>query len=438
MTDRVTTLRRHAATQAIIGLLAAVWMTGCSTFLAVRAQQERADQNAIISGSVSIDRESRGPLVVGLLAKNNSGFQLVDHFIAEKPGPWVFAVQAGTYWLAAFEDINRNGRYDDEPALRVNLEAPVILQAGRHMESIQLRIPESGRFQRRDFALSDLVARNPDEQQRTSLFALSVAGEVSSLDNPRFSREVATKGMWRFYDFLLETRPGIYLLDPYDPAKIPVLFIHGMDGTPRDFETLVERLDHKRFQPWVFYYPSGQGLEGVSALLTQLFVRLRVQYGFDRAAVVAHSMGGLVSREFLLSDYETNGTNVVRTYVTISSPLGGMTSAGHGVENSPVVVRSWYGLAPGSPFLDGLFYRDPTTKKERRTLPNHVAYHMLFGFLGGGRSGSSDGTVALESQLRSEAQQEARSERGFNETHTSILKSPAAAERLNEILGELR
>ena len=101
---------------------------------------------------------------------------------------------------------------------------------------------------------------------------------------------------------------------------------------------------------------------------------------------------------------------------------------------SPIVVRSWYGLAPGSAFLDGLFYKDPAAKTERRRLPAHMAYHMLFGFHGD----SSDGVVALSSQLRPEAQEEARSERGFDETHMGILRSPAAAARLNEILAEMR
>ena len=60
---------------------------------------------------------------------------------------------------------------------------------------------------------------------------------------------------------------------------------------------------------------------------------------------------------------------------------------------------------------------------------------MLFGFHGGD---SSDGVVALASQLRPEAQEEARSLRGFDATHTGILASPAAAARLGEILAELR
>ena len=213
-----------------------------------------------------------------------------------------------------------------------------------------------------------------------------------------------------------------------------MLFVHGISGTPRDFQHLIAALDHDRFQPWVFYYPSGAGLDALAQLLEQLFVRLRLEYRFKEAVVVAHSMGGLVTRAFLLRDYEGNQADVVHTYVTISSPLGGMKSAADGVANSPVVVRSWYGLVPGSPFLDGLFYKN-SEKTERRKLPESMAYHLFFGIVG---KGSTDNVVSINSQLRYEAQEEARSMRAFTETHTSILESPAVAARLNEILVAVR
>src|SRR5262245_46250381 len=42
----------------------------------------------------------------------------------------------------------------------------------------------------------------------------------------------------------------------------------------------------------------------IITMLEQLFVRLRVEYRFKDAVVVAHSMGGLVTRASLLKDYE--------------------------------------------------------------------------------------------------------------------------------------
>ena len=428
---------RRAARAAWIAA-ALVLAAGCSTILAVREQQRRAGELAILGGTVDVDGGARGPLVVGLLGRDAAGFHLVDHFVAERPAPWLFAVAPGTYWVAAFADQDASRSYDDEPALRPDATAPITLGPGERRVDLSLRIPRAGRFAIGRFSLEDLQARTSAEQQRVSVWALSVAGEVTTLEHPRFAPEVAASGMWKPFDFLLETKPGIYFLEPYDPRKIPVLFVHGIGGTPREFGPLVAALDRTRFQPWVFYYPSGARLDALSTLLAQLFVRVRTEHRFDRAAVVAHSMGGLVAREFVLQDHERSGTDAVRTFVTISSPLGGMASAADGVRESPVVIGAWHGLAPGSVFLDGLFYEDPLQKSRRRRLPAHVAYHLLFGFRGGGRSGSSDGVVAVSSELRPEAQDEATSIRGFDEDHTSILRSTEVAAHLNGILAALR
>lgn len=417
-----------------LALLLSGYLAGCSTIFAVREQQERAANNCIIAGTVSTEHVAKGPLIVGIIAQGVTGDPYVlDHFVAEKSGPWVFALEPGTYWLAAFEDVNRNRDYDNEPALPPNLDAPIRVEPGQRQLDIALKIPTAGRFALQHFTLSDLRARSPIDQERVSAFNLSVAGQVTTLDDPRFARAVASKGMWQFYDFFLKAQPGIYFLEPYDKKKIPVLFVHGIGGTPREFRTMIAALDRQRFQPWVFYYPSGTYIEYNAQLLTQLFVRLRVQYGFDKVAVIAHSMGGLVTRQFVLLDYETSGTKVVRTYVTIASPLNGMASAAKGVEQSPIVVQAWEGLAPGSSFLEGLYYSD-LEKTKPRLLPKHVDYHLMFGF----RGESGDGVVAIASQLRPEAQQQARTERGFDETHTSILKSPAVAARVNQILSEMR
>ncbi len=56
---------------------------------------------------------------------------------------------------------------------------------------------------------------------------------------------------------------GIYLIHPYDPNKIPILFIHGLLGSPLSWQNLTNELcsDPKileHYQPWFFLYPTGQ------------------------------------------------------------------------------------------------------------------------------------------------------------------------------------
>lgn len=431
-------MNRPSSTAAVAAI--ALVAAGCSTIFAVKGQQRLADASCIVSGTVTTEKPARGPLVVGLFTRSGEDYALVDYFTASKPGStWMFGVQPGTYWIAAFEDVNGDGAYEDEPFHRPDPAHPLVLAPGQHVTGMSIVIPFAGRALRTGhITLSGMMARGEDEQKITSLYAVSKLGEVTPLADPRFAEDVAEKGMWQFYDFLSTGRAGIYFLEPYDPKRIPILFVHGINGTPRNFTSLIAKLDRTRFQPWVVYYPSGARLDAIVAWLDELFTRLEVSLRFDKAIVVAHSMGGLVSRGFVLRHHETSAKDPIRMFVTISSPFGGMASAGEGVETSPIVVRSWYGLAPGSPYLDGLFYADPATKKQRRRLPDQVAYHMLFGFKGGGRDGASDGVVAVASQLRPEAQEEALSIRGYDETHTGILESPAVAARLDEILATVK
>lgn len=73
----------------------------------------------------------------------------------------------------------------------------------------------------------------------------------------RFVDDVAQNGLWRPFDFVASSYAGIYFLEPDDPRKTPVLFVHGMQGTPASFATLASKLDRSRFVPWFYYYPSG-------------------------------------------------------------------------------------------------------------------------------------------------------------------------------------
>src|SRR4029079_12697506 len=105
-------------------------------------------------------------------------------------------------------------------------------------------------------------------------------GGVTTLAGSRFTEDVAERGMWQFYDFLIAGRAGIYFLEPYDPKRIPVLFVHGISGTPQNFRTLIATLDRKRFQPWVAYYPTGGRLDVIVGWLDELFTRLEVSLQF--------------------------------------------------------------------------------------------------------------------------------------------------------------
>jgi pimeloyl-ACP methyl ester carboxylesterase len=184
------------------------------------------------------------------------------------------------------------------------------------------------------------------------------------------------------------------------------------------------------------YYPSGASLSLCAEHLSQMMDKLRLRYGVKRLVVVAHSMGGLVVRGFILRYLEAAPQSAIPLFVTLATPWGGHQSAARGVRYAPAVVRSWYDMAPDSRYLREIFYQDPDTLQRQRTFPRSLAHHLLFAFSRNSASfgASDDRVVTVASQLRAEAQREASRLYGFDLTHTSMLEAPEVAHVLNEIL----
>lgn len=152
-----------------------------------------------------------------------------------------------------------------------------------------------------------------------------------------------------------------------------------------------------------------------------------MQYRFEQLDIVAHSMGGLVTRTFL-SRHAQQMAPWRGTFVSLSTPWGGEASAETGVKHAPAVVPSWRDMQPDGAFMRDLF---------ARPLPPGVDHVLLFGYRGSPglmQKKNNDGTVTLESQLRGPAQAEARMVLGFDEDHVSILRSRRVIARVQSVL----
>jgi pimeloyl-ACP methyl ester carboxylesterase len=403
-----------------LGIAAVAALSACG-MLAVKDQQAKLDANCRIGGRIEAERRASpvdaAPLIVVLARVNGEAWQLADHFVLERPGLWGFAASAGTYGVAAFQDLNGDLKLQpDEPFLRAQR---LTCKPGERRMDLALRIPAGGRSSFREtLDVSALQVRTFSEQLELSLAQVTAVGEISNLSDARFDEAIAEDGLWRPFDFLFKGHPGIYFLGAYDSRKVPVLFVHGINGTPQNFRTLIERLDRRRFQPWVYYYPSGAALPQVADHLTQTMRKLQVQYGFASFAVVAHSMGGLVSRGFLQRYREGGGGAAVPLFVSISTPWDGHKAAEWGAKAPIGSARVFTDMAPSSEYLRSLYGRDPG-----------VPHYLLFT--------SNDGTVTLESQLRDAARKGAVNVEGFHETHMGVLEAAAVSARLNELLARI-
>lgn len=95
---------------------------------------------------------------------------------------------------------------------------------------------------------------------------------------------------------------GLYMLEPYDPNRIPVILVHGLISTPQMWVNVVNELqvDPKlrgRYQFWVFGYPTGYPPSYSALLCRQELAKIQKLYPMPHGCImVGHSMGGLVSR----------------------------------------------------------------------------------------------------------------------------------------------
>ena len=150
------------------------------------------------------------------------------------------------------------------------MTTPIVLQAGKNVSGVVIELDK-------DFLPPEADNAAPDNTQpskaKTSERATAVRslpnlwagrkniGSITSLDDPKFDEGIAKMGLWEPVKFSLKVGPGIYMLQPYDPAKIPVLFVHGISGSPRNWKPIIDQLDRSRYQPWVMAYASGLPLE---------------------------------------------------------------------------------------------------------------------------------------------------------------------------------
>jgi pimeloyl-ACP methyl ester carboxylesterase len=101
---------------------------------------------------------------------------------------------------------------------------------------------------------------------------------------------------------------GVYLVEPYQPGKIPVLFVHGLLSSPDRWapmynDLLADPRIRERYQFWFYLYPTVDPYLVTAANLRDQLHQLRDRLdpqckdaALDNMVLLGHSMGGLVSR----------------------------------------------------------------------------------------------------------------------------------------------
>src|SRR5213595_2584697 len=149
-----------------------------------------------------------------------------------------------------------------------------------------------------------LALHRPAKQPTASVegkvrpLAANFSAPISYYEPPANLLLVGVMGALRSAHY--EKKTGLYFLQPYDPNRIPVVFVHGLISTPFSWMETMNGLQadpeiRKRYHFWVFAYPTGNPILYSALQLRQQLAKVDKLYPNHQPYVlVGHSMGGLL------------------------------------------------------------------------------------------------------------------------------------------------
>ncbi len=119
---------------------------------------------------------------------------------------------------------------------------------------------------------------------------------------------------------------GLHLPDDFRPAARTILLVHGLESRADEFDRFRQACRNWGVQALVFDYPNDGPIAWSGDRLSEDLKALAAKYPELRVAIVAHSMGGLVSRYCL----ETPGKqpSCVTDLFTLGTPHAGTRLSG--------------------------------------------------------------------------------------------------------------
>ena len=406
-------------------ILAACCLVGGCVFSDLKQDLEKFDASSNdYAITINTQDTSAGMTTLVVVALDDiDGREYSEFRTISKSGPFNLSIQAAETYLFVFEDRNMDFRFQTGEQYGWGSNGQRLNAAQLAGENVEVSIGSNNGPSMPHLLIDRLLLEQVEGNQRFHF------GTVTPLDDELLSLEFAKKGLWQPFTFLEGGGTGIHFMEPYDPDRIPVLFVHGIQGSPANFEALIAKLDRTKYQAWYFSYPSGLRLSLIANGLYQFIEVMQRQYQVTSLHIVAHSMGGLVTRGALNLCIADGDCDYVESLTTISTPWNGVASAKSGVEWAPTVVPVWRDMDPDSDYVVTMF---------DRSLPSELPHNLLFGFHVDSFFGadSSDGVVTLASQLREEAQAGASVIRGYDEGHVSILGNDDVADLLNALMND--
>jgi pimeloyl-ACP methyl ester carboxylesterase len=192
-----------------------------------------------------------------------------------------------------------------------NLLHPPVYQAGVMPVTFLLRFSEPWR------ATGESLTATCELWKPLAMTRVEIGGRYVPLeaDTSLALAEFYAKGE-QFYGILnmlrllrgnsVEGNRGLFLLEPYNPKKIPVVLTHGLMDSPLTWVPMLNALLSdpaltEKYQFWLFFYPTMNPILQSASELRQSLLAFHANLkakgeAWNDMVLVGHSMGGLISR----------------------------------------------------------------------------------------------------------------------------------------------
>lgn len=209
------------------------------------------------------------------------------------------------------DELTRHGQ------LGIGVPLIAVRQRGIQSRAVEKYYPIGLRFPctavlRFDYGVARLELHDPMKESTVEIgtggFPLSAdltAPLARSLDRKDL-RYLDTTGL--ILPAKVEQVSGLYMIQPFQPGKIPVLMVHGLWSSPLTWVEMINELQsdpeiRDRYQFWFYLYPTAKPFWSAAADLREDMANMRAVFdpgrdntALDQMVVVGHSMGGLISR----------------------------------------------------------------------------------------------------------------------------------------------
>jgi hypothetical protein len=218
------TARTLSCTLRLALMALCVLASGCGLLQADR-QMKRLDAAVYFTGIVQTENAARGPIVVVLYKLDGPPEPVFLDVVPRSRGVYHLAAPPGRYGILAFEDVQRDLHYRaGEPAtlyegVALGMDAvdqPPSAATGLGRIRIPAAPPPKVLPAVFDDAYDALVRRRNEE-----------FGAPAAIDEGRFAPDQVRVGLFQPLAFMEQGRSGLFLLEPFDPQRIPVIFVHG-------------------------------------------------------------------------------------------------------------------------------------------------------------------------------------------------------------------